>query len=96
MIMRIKLLNAPDTASVYAAVGAFISTDLGPSSILRVEAFHADSEIGAVVSWDIHPTRKQIAGFRRVWDLVTGLCGVTILHDAPSSLVDKPDLVAFN
>jgi hypothetical protein len=97
MIMRIKLDCPSSVANVFAAVGTFIGNDRGSSTILRVDAFSlADETFGAVVSWDIHPDSDQIAEFRRVWDEKTGMCTTTIAHDAPSSIVDRPNFAAWN
>lgn len=46
--------------------------------------------IGACIGWDVHPCRDQIRHFRKVWDQETGLCDVTVIHDAPSSIPDVP------
>jgi hypothetical protein len=97
MIMRVKLDCPSIVADIFAAVGAFIGNDRGLSTILRVETFSLQAEtFGAVVSWDIHPDSEQIAEFRRVWDEKTGLRATTIVHDAPSSIVDKPNFAAWN
>jgi hypothetical protein len=97
MIMRIKLDCPSSVANVFAAVGTFIGNDRGSSTILRVDAFSLAYEtFGAVVSWDIHPDSDQIAEFRRVWDEKTGMCTTTIVHDAPSSIVDRPNFAAWN
>jgi pantothenate kinase-related protein Tda10 len=97
MIMRVKLDCPSCVAKVYAAVGWFIGNDGGPSSLLRVEASSVDNdEIGVITAWDVHPTPEQVAEFRSVWDATTGLVGVTIIHDAPSSLVDRPNVAAWN
>ena len=79
---------------VFRVVGEFLRLDSGPSCLLSVDAFRLDDfgAIGAVASWDVHPTGCQMALFRRVWDERTGLTDVTILHDAPSSMVDQPRL----
>ena len=98
MIMRIKLACPCCTAKVFAAVGAFVGHDEGPSTVRSVDAFHSndDETVGAVVSWDVHPTRPQINEFRRIWDEMTDMRDVVIMHDAPSSIVDKPSVAAWN
>jgi hypothetical protein len=97
MIMRIKLSCPNCIEKVFAAVGKFVGNDSGPSTILRVDAFHAAPEMaGVVTTWDIHPTRDQIAEFRQVWDETTGMLDVVILHDAPSTIVDRPNVAAWN
>jgi hypothetical protein len=97
MIMQIDL-DCPDTtAKVFAAVGKFLANDSGPSCLLQVEAGNVGGEhIGVITGWDIHPTKEQVSQFRRAWDQATGLYGVTIVHDAPSSIIDRPDFVTLN
>lgn len=79
---------------VFRVVGEFLRLDRGPSCLMAVDAFRLDDlgAIGAVASWDVHPTGGQMALFRRIWDERTNLTEVTILHDAPSSVVDQPRL----
>jgi len=97
MIMRIKLDCPETTAKVFTAVGKFLAKDSGPSCLLRVEAGNVGGDhIGVITSWDIHPNPSQVSQFRRAWDQATGLYGVTIVHDAPSSIVDRPDFVTLN
>lgn len=91
MIMRVKLDCGCCVAKVFRAVGAFLSQDEGPATIKAVEVFRITGERnGAVVAWDVHPTQEQIDEFRQVWDCETGMDDATILHDAPSSIVDLP------
>jgi hypothetical protein len=97
MIMRIKLDCPETTSKVFTAVGKFLAKDSGPSCLLRVEAGNVGGEhIGVITAWDVHPDPSQVARFRRAWDQATGLYGVTIVHDAPSSIVDRPDFVILN
>jgi hypothetical protein len=46
--------------------------------------------VGAAIGWDIHPCPEQVRLFRLIWDEETGMDDVTIIHDAPSSIVDEP------
>lgn len=46
--------------------------------------------VGAAIGWEIHPCPEQVRLFRSIWDEETGMDDVTIIHDAPSSIVDEP------
>jgi hypothetical protein len=97
MIMEINLDCPSTTAKVFAAVGKFLAKDSGPSCLLQVEAGNVGGDhIGVITGWDVHPTPDRVTQFREAWDQTTGLHGVTIVHDAPSSIVDRPDLAALN
>ena len=97
MIMRIKLDCPEAVAKVFAAVGKFLAKDDGPSCLLRVEACNVGGDhVGVITAWDIHPNPSQVARFRSEWNQATGLYGVTIVHDAPSSIVDRPDFASLN
>lgn len=93
MQMNIELECPNCIASVFQAVGSFIRHDNGPSSIVAVDVFDEEDyegEVGAVIGWDIHPTPAQVSLFRASWNFATGLDKCVILHDAPSSIVDRP------
>lgn len=91
MEMDIDVSSRDCERDVYFAIGEFLATNIWLSCILAVEVFQVGGgAVGAVISWDVHPCRDQIALFRRVWLKRTGLSDTTILHDAPSSIVDLP------
>lgn len=91
MEMNIELDCTSCVASVFMAISEFIRHDDGPSCILAVDVFDGeDGSTGAVIGWDVHPTKEQITLFRNAWDAVTPFSDSVILHDAPSSIVSHP------
>lgn len=93
MEMDIELECPCCVKNVFSAIGEFLHADDGPSSILAVNVFEEEDyegEVGVVIGWDIHPTREQIELFRTVWNEWSHFDDAVILHDAPSSIVDKP------
>ena len=95
MEMNIEL-ECPNCArNVFVAIGEFLCQDDGPSTIVAVDVFDTEDNegevgVGVVIGWDIHPTRAQIDLFRNVWSESSHFDDGVILHDAPSSIVDKP------
>lgn len=83
------------TISVFKAIGSFIAVDDGPSVLLGVDVFQNEGHaIGLVADWDIHPTERQIKLFRSVLNSQSCFSQTTVIHDAPSSILDEPRAVA--
>jgi hypothetical protein len=91
MQMNIEMDCGVCAGNVFRAVGLFLSQDDGPSSIVSVDAWDdGEDDAGAIVAWDIRPTRRQVAAFRAAWNECTGLDDIAVVHDSPSSIIDHP------